>query len=67
VHGHERDGQALGGCHGRLPGSPDLLSGHRQHGVPGAPVVAEVGGGSANVRPCRFANRNSERSAMMAL
>ena len=45
VHGRQRDGQPLGGSHGRLPGSLDLLSGHRQHGAPGAPAAAEVPGG----------------------
>ena len=44
VHGRQGDGQALGGSHGRLPGSPDLLSGHRQQGAPGAPAAAEVPG-----------------------
>jgi hypothetical protein len=67
VHGCQGDGQALGGSGGRLLDGLDLLGGHRQHGAPGAPAAAQVPVGSANVRPRRLANRNSERSAVMAL
>src|SRR5215471_7453840 len=45
VHGRQGDDQALGGSGGRLLDSPDLLGGHRQHGAPGTPAAAEVGGG----------------------
>ncbi len=61
VHGRERDGQALGGSHGRLPGSPDLLSGHRQHGAPGAPAAAQVPGRVGEGQAVSF--RESEQRA----
>ncbi len=62
VHGGQGDGQALGGSGGRLLDSLDLLRGQRQHGPPRRCRV-----GSANVKPRRLANRNSERSTVMAL
>lgn len=44
----QRDGQALSGSHGRL------LSSHRQHGAPGAPAAAEVGGGVSERQAASF-------------
>src|SRR5215472_12989607 len=54
VHGRQGDGQALGGSGGRLLDSPDLLSSHRQHGAPGAPAAAEVGGGVGERQAASF-------------
>ncbi len=54
VHGCQGDGQALGGSGGRLLDSPDLLGGHRQHGAPGAPAAAEVGGGVGERQAASF-------------
>jgi hypothetical protein len=54
VHRRQGDGQALGGSGGRLLDSADLLGGHWQHGAPGAPAAAEVGGGVGERQAASF-------------
>ena len=67
VHGCQRDSQALAGVTAACPAAriSSAVIGSTVRPATRPPLRCRVG--SANVRPRRLANRNSERSAVMAL